>query len=268
MKSTCRPLCAAIVMAFVLPSVAAAQSAASDTPELVTDRPDFTESSEVVGRGVVQIETGSSFESDGDGAARARTLTTPQALARIGLSRRVELRLGSDGFVTESLGIGTDRARTSGYADAEVGAKVRLLEDVAGFDMAIIPMVSMPTGRAGFSSDGYDPTLKITWARDLAAGFGLSGNFNVASATEQGHRRTERTVSLSLGHEFGANWGAYWESYGTVDSGSCACTVNTGLTRALGPHMQADVEVGRGVTGTAPDWFVGVGFAIRRMPGR
>jgi hypothetical protein len=139
---------------------------------------------------------------------------------------------------------------------------------VAGFDMAIIPKVSMPTGRAGFSSEGYDPTLKITWAHDLMAGFGLSGNVNVASATEAGSRNTERTISVSLDHDFGRRWGAYWESYGTLAGGSCACTVNTGVTRALGPHMQADVEVGRGVTSAAPDWFVGVGFAIRRMPGR
>jgi hypothetical protein len=252
-------------MTAVFPVLTAAQTLTTDTPALVTDRPDFTESSDVVGRGVVQIETGSSFESDGEGGAATRTLTMPQALARIGLGRRVELRLGSDGFVAQSLGVGSDGARTSGYADAEVGVKVRLVEGVAGFDMAVIPMMSMPTGRTGFSSEGYDPTLKITWAHDLMAGFGLSGNFNFASTTEAGNRNTERTVSLSLDHDFGKAWGAYWESYGTFAGGACACTVNSGITRAVGPNMQADIEVGRGVTSSAPDWFVGVGFAIRHL---
>ena len=252
----------------LMPQLGAAQSpdAKTATPDLVTDRPDFTESSEVVGRGVVQVETGMVMEQDGQGDDRTRALATPQLLVRIGLNQRVELRLGGDGFVSESLRTATGSQRSSGYSDAEIGAKVKLFSaDKAGLDIAIIPALSLPTGKDGFSSGGYDPGMKFTWARELPRGFGLSGNLNAASITVDGVREWERAVTLSLGHELAGSWGAYWEGYGFLANGSCDCTINTGVTRAFGPNAQFDVEVGRGVSGDAPDWFVGVGFAVRHF---
>jgi hypothetical protein len=70
----------------------AARSAAQtpSVPELVTDRPDFTESSEVVGHRIVQIETGLRVEQS---AAATGQVTTPQVLVRVGLGSRFELRL-------------------------------------------------------------------------------------------------------------------------------------------------------------------------------
>src|SRR5262247_1179263 len=69
-------------------------------PELVTDRPDFTESSEVVGRGVLQVESGLTLEQPDDSV---RQVTLPQLLFRFGLGSRVELRLASDGYVAQSV---------------------------------------------------------------------------------------------------------------------------------------------------------------------
>ena len=54
---------------------------AGDLGELVTDRPDFTESSEVVGRDVAQWEMGSVMEFDR--AAGTRTLSMGTPLLRI-----------------------------------------------------------------------------------------------------------------------------------------------------------------------------------------
>jgi hypothetical protein len=265
-----RIFCTTLVVGSVsllAPQLCAAQTVDPRTvPELVTDRPDFTESSEVVGRGVLQVETGMTLEEEGESDATTRALATPQVLVRIGLSRRVELRLGGDGFVSQSLRTPAGSERTSGYSDAEIGAKVKLVDaSAAGFDVAVIPALSLPTGKAGFSSTGYDPSVKLTWARELPQGFGLSGNFNAASITVDGQREWERAVTLSLGHGFGESWGAYWEGYGFLADGSCDCTINTGVTRAFGPNAQFDVEVGRGVSGDAPSWFVGVGFAVRHF---
>jgi hypothetical protein len=131
--------------------------------------------------------------------------------------------------------------------------------------MAVIPFLSLPTASDGFGSTGYDPGLKLTWARELPRGFGLSGNFNVTSVTGDTARSWERELSLSLGHGLGGAWGAYWEAYGAVAGGQCDCTVNTGVSRAIGDNGQIDFEVGRGVSGAAQDWFVGVGFAVRRL---
>jgi hypothetical protein len=241
-----------------------------DIPELVTDRPDFTESSQVVGSGVLQLESGMTFERDRAADVRNGMFSTPQLL-RIGVSRRLELRLASDGLLSESATFATRHQHTTGGADTEIGLKYTLTKTpLNGFDFALIAAVSLPTGADGLSSGGYDPGVKFTWAHDLPRGFGLSGNVNFASITvgddiDGDDREFERSISVSLGHGLGEQWGAYWETYGFVSGDGCACTFNTGVTRALGRHMQVDVAVGRGLTSSAPDWFAGVGFSIRRM---
>jgi hypothetical protein len=83
-------------------------------PELVTDRPDFTESSFAIAKGWFQLESGLSFEGDGPDA---RAFTAPAALVRIGLGFNTELRLAGDGLVSQSLPAAARRAsRTSRLA--------------------------------------------------------------------------------------------------------------------------------------------------------
>jgi hypothetical protein len=193
-------------------------------------------------------------------------VTAPQVLIRVGVGSRFELRFAGDGFVSQSVETPTGEVRTGGHSDAEIGAKYKFLTSAsAGVDMAVIPFVSLPTASDGFGTTGYDPGFKLTVARELPRGFGLSGNFNMANVTGDEGRSWDREVSLSLGHGLGGAWGAYWEGYGSLYDGHCDCTLNTGITRALGENGQVDFEIGRGVSGQAQDWFVGVGFAVRRL---
>jgi hypothetical protein len=185
---------------------------------------------------------------------------------RVGLGPRFELRFAGDGFVSQSLQTPAGHVRTSGRSDLEIGGKFKFLDaDRAGLDMAVIPFLSLPTATDGFSSNGYDPGLKLTVARELPRGFGVSGNLNVAGVTSEMGRTWQREASVSLGHALGGPFGAYWEAFGTLREDGCDCTVNTGVTMALGGNGQLDLEVGRGISGQSQDWFVGVGFAVRRL---
>jgi hypothetical protein len=250
------------VLVLVTATAGSAQTLPS-APDLVTDRPDFTESSEVVGHRVVQIESGLTLEqTDRD----TRQVTVPQMLVRVGLGPRFEFRLAGDGFVSETVRTPSGLVRTSGGSDLEIGAKFKFADaGRAGVDLSVIPFLSLPTAPEHFSSNGYDPGFKLTAARDLAHGFGLSGNVNVASVTSEIGRSWERAASVSLGHALTGPFGAYWETFGTLTGGGCDCTVNSGVTMALGGNRQFDVEVGRGISGQAQDWFVGVGFAVRHL---
>lgn len=244
--------------AFVaVPALAAAQSA--DPPGIVTDRPDFTESSIVIRRGWLQLETGMTLESDD----RSRAFTAPTALLRVGLGYRTEFRIGADGFLLADIGR-LDRA--AGVSDVEVAAKIRLFDqDQIGVDLAVIPILSLPVGSERFSSGTYDPTIKIAWARGLPAGFDLSGNVNVSAVSDPGGRFNQDAISVSVGHDLAAGWGAYGEVYGFSRfdrDGGRAVIVNGGVSRPAGRRMQFDIEAGAGITAAAPDWFIGCGFAV------
>ena len=96
------------LMTLALTTTAAAQTpnttavSAQDAGELITDRPDFTESSAVIRRGLFQFESGLSFEADRESGVRHRSVAAPAALLRIGLGMRSELRLGGEGWLEES----------------------------------------------------------------------------------------------------------------------------------------------------------------------
>jgi hypothetical protein len=237
-------------------------------PELETDRPDITEASTVVMPGVWQLETGLLFQSDRVDPITAHDVSAPNVLLRLGVAPRLELRVGAEGVIAESLSTpGT--GMTSGISDLELAIKYKLFDqEHAGLDIAVIPLLSLPMGSDAFTSGGYDPTVKLTWSRDLARGFGLGGNVIVSSITDDGARFTQTAVSASLGHGLGEGWGGFWELYGASAlsrDGNSAWLFDTGVTRALGTNAQIDVSVGRGLTEDAPDWFIGVGFSIRGL---
>jgi Putative MetA-pathway of phenol degradation len=135
---------------------------------MTADRPDFTDAPDVIGRGLWQVESGFLFATSHVDTATIHETTheivTPQALVRIGLSPRLELRVATDGLLsvtTSQQGVG----RISGRSDLAVSVKWRLFDDwrPGGFDLALLPILSLPTGSDGFTSGGYDPTLKVSW---------------------------------------------------------------------------------------------------------
>jgi hypothetical protein len=241
--------------------------------DLSTDRPGLGNGTEVVGRGVWQVETGLSLESSHDAQARARELAAPLALFRVGLTRQVELRLSADGLLSDTSSLAGSR-RHSGGSDAQVGAKWKFADRHTSrlkLDLALIPIVSLPTGSNDFTSGGYDPNVTLAWAGDLPRGFDLSGNYILSSNTDDDRRFAEHDLSASLGHDLPAGWQGFAEVFtasALSRDGSRAWTVDAGVTRGLGDNAQFDVSAGRGLNDAASDWFVAAGFCLRGLPRR
>ena len=233
-------LCAPPVFAQTVP-------ATPEDSEINTDRPDFTESSAVVGTGVIQLEAGFTSGSDHADGVETNDIRFPQMLLRIGLAKRFELRVVADGLVTDSVRPdGQPSQRTSGYSAITLAGKYVLRQSDDGLALAVIPILAIPTGSGPFEGS-VNPTVKLTWAHGLPAGFDVSGNINLGS------------VSNNLAPK----WDAFWEIVGSFDSGDCACTFDTGVSHILGHNLELDVEAGWGLTSSAPDWFAGFGMGVR-----
>ncbi|MCZ6506947.1 MAG: hypothetical protein O7A04_02700, partial [Acidobacteria bacterium] len=89
MTPTAYALTTVPVLLFLSPLTGRAQ-------ELITDRPDFTESAVVVPAGSIQIEGGLTWVDDGGSQG---TLSGPEILLRWGLGDRFELRIGLPDYV-------------------------------------------------------------------------------------------------------------------------------------------------------------------------
>lgn len=244
--------------------LAAGVSAAQD---LVTDRPDQTESPVTVDPGFVQLEIGALFTHDDD----VNTFEVPGTLLRIGIVERLELRIGWTGYVSqdqEAEGLFDD----SGIGDAELGVKVRLRDEKGRApEMAVLVAASLPVGDDAFTSDRVDPSIRLAVAHTLTERLGLGYNVGVAWASEPAVDGGTATLSsylytLSLAIGLSDRAGAFVELYGEVPGsapGDPTHAFDGGFTFLLRRSVQLDVAGGVGLTDETDDWFVGVGLSAR-----
>jgi len=241
--------------------VLAAQGA---PPELVTDRPDQTESAETVQRGAAQIEVGFTRTEAEAGEAASRVDELGATLVRVGLAADWELRVGWGGHVEAPDG--------GGAADGELGVKWRLGRSAGGgTTVALLAGTSVPVGASAVGGGRWDPELRLAVAHELAPALALGWNVGWAVASERdagGGRRSPSHLfaSAALGYAVSPRVGLFVELFGEGGGsrgGSPATSLDGGLTLRLRPNLQLDVAGGVGLSRAAPDRFVGVGLSLR-----
>ena len=241
-----------------------AQSAPPAREPIVTDRPDFTEATDAVGAHTFQLEAGNTFARTGD----ERSNALGEVLLRVGLARRVELRVSPNSYVrtspaTRAAGVPS----AAGIEDASLGAKLALRTAPNGFAPAVAVLVgtSVPTGSRAFRHAAPEREAKLALSWELGERWDVATNVNYTASTEDdGTHVGEPAASVSVGHELTARVGSYFEVYGFRPRGGEGTQyVNTGLTFQLSPDFQLDARVGSGVGGNAHDYFGGLGLARR-----
>lgn len=232
------------------------------TEPLVTDRPDFTESTDAVPRGHFQIEAGYTFTHDGANGG-TRSHTAGELLLRVGLFNDFELRIEWPSFER----LESASATTEEFSDVSVGFKYKLFEQRGVRPhIGVIGQFSAPTGGAAFSSDRVDPAVKLLWAYDATDRVAVGGNINFESLTEAHDRFFQIAASGSIALAVTDRLGSYVEYFGFHSVGhgpGSTHFVNTGLTYLITDNFQLDTRVGVGLNARAEDVFVGFGFSWR-----
>ena len=252
----CRHILACSLSAFAIFGVST-EILLAQAPDLVTDRPDQTESSAVVPLGFAQIETGYLYTRDSGSSSRE----FPGTLIRIGIARRVELRFGHAGFISSD--------SSSGAGDSQIGAKVNLVGE-SGWrpEVAVLTGFSLPTGQASLSSGRVDPSVLVAFSHTLSSRVSLG--YNIGNSWESLKKISARQrllqYSLVFGVEITDKFGGFIEAFGNRafnSSRTPANSIDAGVTYLLADNVQLDLYAGRGLSAGARDTFVGGGISFR-----
>lgn len=257
------------------------QDSVYDEP-LVTDRPDFTEASSTVGRGVLQLEMGYTFvydDNEADGSI-LRSHNTPETLFRYGVTDQIELRLFWN-YVWERTIDGGIAESFDGAEDFVVGTKIDLLTECCYRpETAFILEFGTPTGGSVFSTDHlavgvnllYSWSLPHDWS--LAGSTGYSTSAELASVTvplgapmQVNDRHNVFHQSVALGVPITEKIGFYFEYFGLYTDGlatdSPGHVINGGFTYLLNYDTQFDIRAGHGLNDATDDFFGGIGLSKR-----
>jgi hypothetical protein len=252
---------ALMLAAFSVASYAQSQPAATEA-EIVTDRPDVTESSIVVPKGSLQIENGTTWTS----THGSQTFDLSESLIRFGLAPRTEFRI----VVPNYLG-GISGPDATGFGDLALGMKQQLGPLPGGFDLSVILAVSLPTGASRVSSHGYDPFIKFPWSREFKRGWSIGGMQSLFSNTQGSKRNGVWESTFYIEREITKSWDAFTEYAGDfAQQGGPKEIAHFGSAYRLDPWQQIDFHFGFGVSRSAPEHFFGVGYSFRidRLWGR
>ena len=119
-----------LALPFLLISIVITAQEEETVKEMITDRPDATESPSVVPLGSLQIETGAFYESFKDENIKSETLGFNTTLLRYGVLENFELRVGwnFEEERTTNNNVKIDDVR-SGFSPLLLGVKVEITEE-------------------------------------------------------------------------------------------------------------------------------------------
>ncbi len=223
---------------------------------IVTDRPDQTESSSTIPKGSLQIETGFLLGFTGGSVygGDERQILAPSNLFRLGLTKGFELRVVSQ---IESLKYQQFDARL-GVSDLEVGFKAQIFqkEDV-NTEIAFLSHLILPIGSILLTGDRFGTINKLSIAHDINEQ--MSIGYNVGY-NHFGTGKGDLTYSVALGVGINDKMGVYIEPYGDlVEFKTFVANFDAGTTYLLQPNFQLDFSFGFGITDRMN--YVAAGFS-------
>ncbi len=239
-------------------------NAMDEIPELVTDRPDKTESSRTVPHKSLQIETGFVMEKKITEWVEQYNFAYNSTLLRYGLMRNFELRLGMD-YLEENYKIkSSDSTYTKiGFSPLYSGFKINIAEEEGWKpEIAFIGGLILPfTADRDFKPDFSGINVLFSFSHSLSNRFSFGYNLGVEWSGED--EIPSYIYSAVIAYSLIEDLGIYFEGYGHIpEEGESEHLLDGGLTYQIIPNMQLDVSGGIGIQNSI-DSFIGLGLTYR-----
>ncbi len=239
-----------------------------------TERHDFTQSTRTVGRGVIQLESGYTYLYKDFEEEIEHSHTTPELLARFGLSEDVEFRLRWNyAWRFRDPGENVD-----GAEDLRWSFKLRVFDqDLLLPEMATEIRFTAPTGGSAWTTEQVEHGLDVIYGWELTEGMELYGStqyatngladFGLLPEEPASDRFLVMAQSVALGLEITEQSTVYIEYFGIWSNGAAdnfsINVFNIGVDYYLTDDLVLDWRIGTGLTADSDDLFTGVGGGVR-----
>lgn len=231
--------------------------------EIETDRPDFTESPNVVPKGALQIETGFILEKDkessllmGQQSVNVTNTTFNTGLIRYGLTNKLELRFNYSIDKTERKGGPSDTSFTE-LSPVFIGVKTNLYQ-AEKVSLGFLAHLYISSDFSGASPEFLMP-VSIDFTDKFGVAFQLGMSWDIGAESPVG------SYTLALGYAITDALSAYIEPYGysinSLDYRGKDRRLNGGFTYLVNNKLQLDLTGGVGYSKHAPDHFINAGFS-------
>jgi len=255
---------------------------------IATDRPDFTDNTFTVGKGITYFESGYTFHrTETEDGMTVDNRSIPEVLLRYGATDDLELRFRWNGYVITDQRVSSEEFSQSGYGTEDLQTSFKYVmkyqEDWMPM-MTYVGTLYLPSGTNGLSTD------KPEYGQSVVAGWGLKrwlylkaalgtefrkqtltsietdglGNSYLSESTDN---TTEWLPSVSLMYQISKRLGGYIEWYGATRSNGADNRpdhfANTGLSIYLSKDIQLDARIGMRLSSRTDEYYSGMGFSTR-----
>lgn len=239
-----------------------------------TERHNFTQSTTTVGRGVVQVEGGYTYFYKDQHDEIEQSHTTPEMLARIGLSDDIEFRIRwTYAWRFIDVAHNVDSAE-----DLRLAFKLDVTDQECWLpDSALEVRFTVPTGGSAWSTERLEFGLDYIYGWDVAEGWEVYGStafstnglgdFGLLPEKPASDRFMVWSQSAGIGTELTACSTLYVEYFGlyshALEHDFLIHMFNVGVDYFLSNDFVLDLRVGKGLSDDSDDFFAGAGGAYR-----
>lgn len=241
--------------------------AQNETPELITDRPDQTESSAVVPHKSLQIETGFVMKNKETDFIVQRSYEYNTTILRYGLLKNMELRLGMEYLGDKVSNKKSDTTNNVlGLSPIYTGFKIKIAEEEGWKpEIAFLGGLVLPfTADKEYKPDYSATNIRFLFANTLSDRFSIG--YNLGAEWDGETAATGYFYSLSLGIGLTDKLGMFVEGYGLLpEEGDSESLFDAGFTYLVFPNFQLDLSGGIGLNDNAIDNFLSFGLTYRLL---
>ena len=220
LRRQCRADPAGKTPASANPAVSSAAKSSGAAPAgadnaVTPDRPGFTNGSDVVPKGRIQVEGGVTRNAYPASSGQGHVTDAPATLAPHGAQRQDR---AADYAARLLLAV---RQRQSGFGDGAVGVRYKFYQSKDGnTKFAFTPSLSIPLKTAVTTSGHVDPTFLLSGQTTSGARWGISSNLILSYPTQNGSRLANYTATAQVTYALSGPLSVFGDIYDNAVSGS------------------------------------------------